>query len=77
MKTKHIIITAGDPLGIGPQVLVKALKKAKAKGVRFTVIGEEQSLIAAGWQNAMGVLIPVKSNFKKKYREFDLMLPYN
>lgn len=65
MKTKHIIITAGDPLGIGPQVLVKALKKVKAKGARFTVIGEEQSLIAAGWQSSMGALMPVTSAFKK------------
>jgi 4-hydroxythreonine-4-phosphate dehydrogenase len=65
MKYKNIIITAGDPLGIGPEVLVKALKKVKSKKVRFTVIGEAQTLKAAGWKACMGKLIEVKSQHAK------------
>lgn len=52
-------------MGIGPQVLVKALKKVKAKGINFTVIGEEESLNKAGWDNSLGILLPVTSRRKK------------
>ncbi len=38
---KHLIITLGDPLGIGPEVTKKALKKfKKTKGTKITLIGE-------------------------------------
>jgi 4-hydroxythreonine-4-phosphate dehydrogenase len=60
---KHIIITAGDPLGIGPEIIVKALKKFKARAA-ITVIGERQSLLAAGWRGSMGALVQVQSALK-------------
>jgi Pyridoxal phosphate biosynthesis protein len=65
MKTKRIIITAGDPLGIGPQITVKALKKIKAEGARFIVLGEAQSLQKYGWNNSLGTLKEIKSSYKK------------
>ncbi|MDR1123597.1 MAG: 4-hydroxythreonine-4-phosphate dehydrogenase PdxA [Elusimicrobiota bacterium] len=61
---KHIIITAGDPLGIGPEVIVKALKKFKARAA-ITVIGDRQSLLAAGWRDNMGALVEVQSSFTR------------
>ena len=61
---KKIIITAGDPLGIGPEIIVKALKKFKARA-DFTVIGERQSLLRAGWRDNMGTLVEVQSSFPK------------
>ena len=57
---KHIIITAGDPLGIGPEIIVKALRKFKTR-IDITVIGDGQSLLAAGWRNGMGALVEVQS----------------
>jgi 4-hydroxythreonine-4-phosphate dehydrogenase len=42
--TKVIGITLGDPAGIGPEVVAKALKRIKrSKGVRYFVIGDEYS----------------------------------
>jgi len=62
---KHLIITAGDPLGIGPEITVKALKKLKNKTAAVTVIGDGQTLRAAGWHSGLGRLIEVQSSFKK------------
>ena len=62
---KNIIITAGDPLGIGPEITVKALKKFKNKSARIILIGDRQTLLAAGWRDNMGMLIEVQSNFKR------------
>jgi len=64
MAKKHIIITAGDPLGIGPEITVKALKKFK-NAAQITVIGDGESLLAAGWRDDMGVLIDIQSPRKK------------
>lgn len=62
---KNIIITAGDPLGIGPEITVKALKKLKNNCAHITVIGDRQTLLAAGWRDNMGALIEVQSRFKR------------
>ncbi len=60
-----IIITAGDPLGIGPEVLVKALNKLPAAALkRIAVIGEQSSLIQAGFKGQCE-FIPVASKYKK------------
>jgi 4-hydroxythreonine-4-phosphate dehydrogenase len=61
MTPKHILITAGDPFGIGPEITVKALKKFKNKGLRFSVIGERAAMLAAGWHDALGTLIEIQS----------------
>jgi 4-hydroxythreonine-4-phosphate dehydrogenase len=52
-------------LGIGPQILVKALKKIKTKTAAFIVAGERTSLLKAGWQDNMGELVEVTSRRKK------------
>ncbi|MDR0646503.1 MAG: 4-hydroxythreonine-4-phosphate dehydrogenase PdxA [Elusimicrobiota bacterium] len=65
---KRIIITAGDPLGIGPEVTVKALKELRNKNVKITVIGDKASLLAAGWQGGLGALIAIKSKYSKPKR---------
>ncbi len=58
---KHLIITLGDPLGIGPEVTKKALKKfKKPMGTRITLIGES----AAGFTK-FDNFIQIKSKYKK------------
>jgi 4-hydroxythreonine-4-phosphate dehydrogenase len=66
--SKHIIITAGDPLGIGPEVLVKALKRLKNKKAKITVIGDRGSLLDVGWRDNLAGFKEVKSAFKKPLR---------
>lgn len=40
MNMKHLVITLGDPLGIGPEITRKALKKfKKPKDTKITLIG--------------------------------------
>lgn len=45
---KKIIITLGDPCGIGPEVTFKALKKLKACNAAFTLIGDAEAFKKAG-----------------------------
>lgn len=58
MKPK-IFITAGDPLGIGPEITVKALASGAAAGLDVTVIGDSASLKAAGFKPGRAAFIPV------------------
>ncbi len=61
MKPK-ILITAGDPLGIGPEVTVKALRNpAVRRACRPFVIGDAAALAAAGWTPALCPLLPVNA----------------
>ena len=58
---KHLIITLGDPLGIGPEVTKKALKKfKKPNGTKITLIGES----AYGFTK-FDNFIQIKSKYKK------------
>lgn len=43
-KRKTLIITLGDPLGIGPEVALKALKKFPKDKANFIIIGDKDSL---------------------------------
>ena len=55
-----IIITAGDPLGIGPEITVKALKNAAVRrACRPVVTGDTAALRKAGWTPALCPLLPV------------------
>ena len=45
---KKIIITLGDPYGIGPEVTFKALKKLNAKDAAFTLIGDVDAFKKSG-----------------------------
>lgn len=65
-KQKQLLfITAGDPLGIGPEITVKALQDPRARAVCDAVIvGEPFSLIKAGYTPDLGALIPVQSLLK-------------
>ena len=66
MKKPTILITAGDPLGIGPEVTVKALlDKRVQRACTAVVIGEPSSLLAAGWTEKLADLIPIESLQKK------------
>jgi len=64
-----IIITAGDPLGIGPEITVKALRSAAARrACRLFVLGDTTALKRAGWTPALCPLLPVDApglNFSK------------
>ena len=58
---KHLVITLGDPLGIGPEVAKKALKKfKKTKDIKITLLGES----AKGFNN-FDNFIQIKSKYKK------------
>ena len=57
---KTIAITLGDPLGIGPEIIVKALKSKKAPHSFIPiVIGEPESLKKAGWNSSLSHFINV------------------
>jgi 4-hydroxythreonine-4-phosphate dehydrogenase len=54
-----ILITAGDPLGIGPEITVKALKDpAVRRACSPFLIGDTAALRRAGWTTALCPLIP-------------------
>jgi len=58
----EILITAGDPLGIGPEVTVKALKNAAVRrACSPAVIGDTAALKRAGWTPALCPLLPADS----------------
>jgi len=54
-----IILTAGDPLGIGPEIAVKALSSRAAAGLDITIIGDSAALKAAGFKAGRAVFIPM------------------
>lgn len=68
---KIIAITLGDPLGIGPEIIVKALKSKELRSAFIPiVIGEPESLKKAGWTSNLSHFIniaaPQKLNLKTK-----------
>jgi 4-hydroxythreonine-4-phosphate dehydrogenase len=55
---KIIAITLGDPLGIGPEITVKALKSKELRSSFIPiVIGEPESLKKAGWNSNLSHFI--------------------
>ncbi len=58
MPTPALALTSGDPAGIGPEVLFRALPCAVAAhpGVRFTVFGPPDACLAAAERFAGGIL---------------------
>ena len=55
-----VAITAGDPGGIGPEIVVKALKdRAVRRLCRALVLGDPGVLKAAGWRPGLGEIFPV------------------
>ena len=55
---KIIAITSGDPLGIGPEIIVKALKSKELQASFIPiVIGEPESLKKAGWNSNLSHFI--------------------
>ena len=58
MKKPLVLITAGDPLGIGPEIVVKALQDARVrKACTPLVIGEPNSLKKAGFREETAALL--------------------
>lgn len=56
-----VIITCGDPLGIGPEIVVKALKSNRIRKLCAPVlIGEEKTLLKTGWTNSLAPLLPIR-----------------
>lgn len=57
-----LLITAGDPLGIGPEITVKALQDPTIQRICTpVVIGEETSLKKAGWTPQLSALIALSA----------------
>lgn len=62
MKKPLVLITAGDPNGIGPEITVRALQNPRVRrSCRAVVIGEPDSLLRAGWKDELGSLLPLAS----------------
>lgn len=60
MPKPTVLITAGDPLGIGPEIVVKALRDARVQRVCTpVVIGEPRSLQKAGFTDDLAALIAI------------------
>ncbi|HCC46599.1 MAG TPA: 4-hydroxythreonine-4-phosphate dehydrogenase PdxA [Elusimicrobia bacterium] len=54
-----VLITAGDPLGIGPEITVRALKsRAVRRACLPAVIGDPAALRRAGWTPGLCPLLP-------------------
>jgi len=66
-KTKPILlITAGDPLGIGPEVTVKALRDKRVQAACTPIlVGDEVSLRKVGWNEKLTDLIAIESTRKQ------------
>ena len=61
MTKPTLLITAGDPLGIGPEVTVKALKNPRVRhACNAVVIGEPGALKRAGFTADLAALIAVE-----------------
>lgn len=62
MTKPLVLITAGDPQGIGPEITVRALQDARVRrACHAVVIGEPSSLLRTGWTDKLGSLIAVES----------------
>ena len=48
MKTTALALSAGDPAGIGPEIIAKAWSVLRAEGPTFMVVGDAQLLASAG-----------------------------
>lgn len=60
MTKPVILITAGDPLGIGPEIVVKALQDRRVQSACTpVVIGEPHSLQRAEFTDALARLLPI------------------
>ena len=60
MPKPTILITTGDPLGIGPEITVKALRDKRIQhACTPIVIGEPTSLKKAGFTDTLAALIPI------------------
>ncbi len=63
-QKKTLIITLGDPLGIGPEVALKALKHFPKNKADFIIISEDKTL--ENFKNLPGIkTYAVKSDYKK------------
>ncbi len=63
-QRKTLIITLGDPLGIGPEVALKALKHFPKNKADFIIISDEKTL--ENFSNLPNIkTCAVKSNYKK------------
>lgn len=61
LQKSFIAVSAGDPLGIGPEVTVKALQNpAVRQACRVIVVGEPHSLEAAGFTPDLAQLLPIE-----------------
>jgi 4-hydroxythreonine-4-phosphate dehydrogenase len=48
VKTQALALSAGDPAGIGPEIIAKAWAALRADGPPFMVVGDAQLLASAG-----------------------------
>ncbi|MBO9709980.1 MAG: 4-hydroxythreonine-4-phosphate dehydrogenase PdxA [Caulobacter sp.] len=48
MRTSALALSAGDPAGIGPEIIAKAWTAMRAEGPPFMVVGDAQLLASAG-----------------------------
>ncbi len=60
MTKPVVLITAGDPLGIGPEITVQALQDPRVRQACVpVVVGEPRSLKKAGFNESLAHLLPI------------------
>lgn len=69
-----VLVTIGDPLGIGPEIIVKALKKIdKEKRKKVIVIGSLSFLKRAGWDSNLCEVLPIEYHTSNKEKNAALI----
>lgn len=72
MKSGALLISCGDPNGIGPEISVKAIKKSGLDiRKRIVLIGPEKVLRKAGWTPSLAPILDVSENFSPKPGKVD------
>ncbi len=72
MKSGSLLISCGDPNGIGPEISVKALQKSSLDiRKRSILIGPEKILKKAGWTPSLAPILNVSENFLLKPGKVD------
>ena len=76
MSAPCLAVTLGDPAGIGPEIIAKAWTALRETGPAFVVVGDGQSLAAAGAPiQRLGSPQGAADAFARRLPVIDLALP--
>ena len=72
--TAPLIVSLGDPAGVGPEIVVKAWETLRDAGPAFVVVGDRAALETAGAPSIQTVEAPDASGFSEALPLIDLPL---